>query len=242
MIRFGLTYIIKSGCCLSFQSILVKQSNTKLPRLLGSFSYSSSQQLNSEATIKSINPLCPPSQGLSSSIYYNLVSPTNRYFHTMNVARNKEQSSVNHSSSSGDNQEHGNDLKSQQGQMTIDANQPVDPKDKKGRFKVLIRDYGLTAVVFHVTISLASLGICYLLVNSSLPMDQIFTWLGIDKKLGNLSDAASTSTNFVVAYAVHKSMALIRLSITAACVPIIVRYLRSKGIIKTVGKVAKKVD
>ena len=116
----------------------------------------------------------------------------------------------------------------------------LDRKDKKGRFKALIRDYGVTAVVFHVTISLVSLGICWLLVNSSLPMEDIFVWLGIHQKLGSLTEAASASTNFVVAYALHKSFALVRLSITAACVPILVKFLRSKGIIKPVANVVKK--
>ena len=212
-------------------SPLLKTPNIKLTKLLRPFSCSLFQ-LN-ESTIKSSNSLGSP----SPFICYNPVLPISRDFHTMNVSRNKnqsERSSINNQSSfSGES-------KTQEGQ-TIN-NQPVDPKDKKSRFKALIRDYGLTAVIFHVTISLASLGICYLLVNSSLPMDKIFNLLGIDQKLGNLSDAASTSTNFVVAYAVHKSLALIRLSITAACVPIIVRYLRSKGIIKTVGKVVKKVN
>lgn len=129
-----------------------------------------------------------------------------------------------------------NDVKPEE---NIDT-EKLDRKDKKGRFKALIRDYGVTAVVFHVTISLASLGVCWLLVNSSLPMEDIFVWLGIHQKLGSLTEAASTSTNFVVAYALHKSFALVRLSITAACVPILVRFLRSKGIIKPVANVIKK--
>ena len=35
----------------------------------------------------------------------------------------------------------------------------------KEKMKILVRDYGATAVIFHVSISLTSLGLCYLLVS-----------------------------------------------------------------------------
>lgn len=38
-------------------------------------------------------------------------------------------------------------------------------RSNRERMKVLVRDYGATAVVFHTTISLTSLGLCYLLVS-----------------------------------------------------------------------------
>lgn len=106
------------------------------------------------------------------------------------------------------------------------------PKSSASKFKILVRDYGATAVVFHVTISLFSLGVCYLLINSSIPIEKVFSFIGIDQKLGNLSTTAATSTNFIVAYAVHKSLAPIRLGITGASLPFVVKFLRSKNILK----------
>lgn len=108
---------------------------------------------------------------------------------------------------------------------------PTD-KSNKSRMKILIRDYGATAVVFHVAISLVSLGVCYVLISSSVPMDKLFALVGLDKKLGDHNSAATTSTNFLVAYAFHKSLAPIRLSITAASLPFVVRFLRAKNILK----------
>ncbi|XP_074594387.1 protein FAM210B, mitochondrial-like [Brevipalpus obovatus] len=105
-------------------------------------------------------------------------------------------------------------------------------KSNKSRMKILIRDYGATAVVFHVAISLVSLGVCYVLISSSVPMDKLFALVGLDKKLGDHNSAATTSTNFIVAYAFHKSLAPIRLSITAASLPFVVRFLRAKNILK----------
>ena len=37
--------------------------------------------------------------------------------------------------------------------------------DRKTKFKQTIRDYGATVIVFHVCISILSLGVCYLLVS-----------------------------------------------------------------------------
>lgn len=53
----------------------------------------------------------------------------------------------------------------------------------------------------------------------------------IGEHVSNSSVAAGAST-FVVAYAVHKVFAPVRISITLTATPFIVRYLRSKGILK----------
>lgn len=46
-----------------------------------------------------------------------------------------------------------------------DAVNPADQALSRGaRLKAAVRDYGSTVIVFHVTISLASLGLFYLLV------------------------------------------------------------------------------
>lgn len=46
------------------------------------------------------------------------------------------------------------------------------------------------------------------------------------------SSVATGASTFVMAYAVHKVFAPVRISITLTSVPFIVRYLRLKGILK----------
>ena len=53
----------------------------------------------------------------------------------------------------------------------------------------------------------------------------------VGEKLKDNSVAAGAST-FVIAYAVHKVFAPVRISITLGTVPFLVRYLRGRGIIK----------
>ena len=45
-------------------------------------------------------------------------------------------------------------------------------------------------------------------------------------------DLGSGATTFVIAYAVHKAFAPVRISVTLACAPLVVRYLRRKGVLK----------
>jgi len=43
---------------------------------------------------------------------------------------------------------------------------------------------------------------------------------------------AAEASNFVIAYALHKILAPVRIGITLAAVPVIVRYLRKMGVLK----------
>lgn len=45
-------------------------------------------------------------------------------------------------------------------------------------------------------------------------------------------EVAAEASNFVVAYALHKMLAPVRIGITLAAVPVIVRYLRKIGFLK----------
>jgi hypothetical protein len=45
-------------------------------------------------------------------------------------------------------------------------------------------------------------------------------------------EVAAEASNFVVAYAFHKVLAPVRISITLAATPLIVRYLRKIGMLK----------
>lgn len=66
---------------------------------------------------------------------------------------------------------------------------------------------------------------------SGVDITKIFTLLGLEDKITNSKLAANTGT-FVAAYAVHKLLAPVRISITLGATPFIVRYLRSIGFLK----------
>uniref|UniRef100_A0A182XFT5 RTR1-type domain-containing protein n=1 Tax=Anopheles quadriannulatus TaxID=34691 RepID=A0A182XFT5_ANOQN len=107
----------------------------------------------------------------------------------------------------------------------------VVPVSRKDRLKKAIKEYGSTVLVFHVSISLASLGTCYLLVSSGIDMVSLLERMGWgDSALA--SKAGAGAGTFVIAYAIHKVFAPVRISITLGATPLIVRYLRRKGILK----------
>uniref|UniRef100_A0A2M4A2D5 DUF1279 domain-containing protein n=1 Tax=Anopheles triannulatus TaxID=58253 RepID=A0A2M4A2D5_9DIPT len=105
------------------------------------------------------------------------------------------------------------------------------PVSRKDRLKKAIKEYGSTVLVFHVSISLVSLGTCYLLVSSGIDMVALLERFGWgDSALA--SKAGAGAGTFVIAYAIHKVFAPVRISITLGATPLIVRYLRRKGILK----------
>nr|XP_054748517.1 protein FAM210B, mitochondrial-like [Lytechinus pictus] len=102
---------------------------------------------------------------------------------------------------------------------------------QRQRLKMAVRDYGSTVVVFHVCISLMSLGGFYLAVSSGIDMQSLLSTLGFSADIIQSKVATGTST-FVMAYAVHKVFAPVRIGITLTCTPFIVRYLRGIGLLK----------
>ncbi|KFB39089.1 AGAP008432-PA-like protein [Anopheles sinensis] len=123
-------------------------------------------------------------------------------------------------------------------QTTNVTNEERRPEDgsapvvsRKDRLKKAIKEYGSTVLVFHVSISLVSLGTCYLLVSSGIDMVALLDRMGWgDSALA--SKAGAGAGTFVIAYAIHKVFAPVRISITLGATPLIVRYLRRKGILK----------
>uniref|UniRef100_A0A8D0DLP5 Family with sequence similarity 210 member B n=1 Tax=Salvator merianae TaxID=96440 RepID=A0A8D0DLP5_SALMN len=103
--------------------------------------------------------------------------------------------------------------------------------NKSQQLKKVFKEYGAVAVVFHVGISLVSLGMFYLAVSSGVDMTVILYKLGFDEAVVQSKLAAGTST-FVLAYAVHKLFAPVRISITLVSVPLLVRYFRKIGFFK----------
>ncbi|GBN52635.1 Protein FAM210B, mitochondrial [Araneus ventricosus] len=97
--------------------------------------------------------------------------------------------------------------------------------NQRTRLKQAVRDYGATIIVFHVAISLTSLGLCYLAISNGVDVVRMLTYLGFSDSLISSKVAVGGST-FVVSYAVHKLFAPVRIGITLSVAPFIVRYLR----------------
>ncbi|KAJ8358907.1 hypothetical protein SKAU_G00154320 [Synaphobranchus kaupii] len=110
--------------------------------------------------------------------------------------------------------------------------EPEEPKpNKTQQLKKVFKEYGAVGVSFHIGISLMSLGMFYLAISSGIDMAAILFKLGFSEKILQSKMAAGTST-FVLAYAVHKLFAPVRMSITLVSVPFIVRYFRKTGLFK----------
>ncbi|XP_040465739.1 protein FAM210B, mitochondrial [Falco naumanni] len=103
--------------------------------------------------------------------------------------------------------------------------------NKSQQLKQVFKEYGAVGVSFHVGISLVSLGIFYLAVSSGVDMTAVLFKLGFSESSLQSKMAAGTST-FVLAYAIHKLFAPVRISITIVSVPFIVRYCRKIGFFK----------
>ncbi|KAL1513892.1 hypothetical protein ABEB36_003232 [Hypothenemus hampei] len=115
------------------------------------------------------------------------------------------------------------------------SNEPQKPNEvltPRQKLKKAIAEYGTTVIVFHISISLISLGTCYLLVSSGLDVPALLTTLNLKDWAKENSLILSNAGTFALAYAIHKVFAPVRIAITLGSVPFIVRYLRSKGILK----------
>lgn len=104
----------------------------------------------------------------------------------------------------------------------------LTPREK---LKNAAKEYGSVLIVFHVGISLISLGTVYIFISSGVDVQQWIAWLGMSDANESTQIVAGAS-QFIIAYAIHKSLAPVRISITLVSVPFIVRYLRAKGIMK----------
>ncbi|XP_060925339.1 protein FAM210B, mitochondrial [Limanda limanda] len=114
---------------------------------------------------------------------------------------------------------------------------PGEPEPEGGKptktqqLKKVFKEYGAVGVCFHIGISLMSLGMFYLLVSSGIDMAAVLCKVGFSEAIVRSKMAAGTST-FVLAYAIHKLFAPVRISITLVSVPLIVRYFRKTGLFK----------
>ncbi|XP_031707157.1 protein FAM210B, mitochondrial [Anarrhichthys ocellatus] len=100
--------------------------------------------------------------------------------------------------------------------------------NKTQQLKKVFKEYGAVGVSFHIVISLMSLGMFYLLISSGIDMAAVLCKVGFSEVVVRSKMAAGTST-FVLAYAIHKLFAPVRISMTLVSVPLIVRYFRKTG-------------
>ncbi|XP_066243542.1 protein FAM210B, mitochondrial [Saccopteryx leptura] len=111
------------------------------------------------------------------------------------------------------------------------SNAEEKKQSKAQQLKKVFQEYGAVGVSLHIGISLVSLGMFYTVVSSGVDMSAILLKLGFKESLVQSKMAAGTST-FVVAYAIHKLFAPVRITITLVTVPLIVRYFRKVGFFK----------
>ena len=67
---------------------------------------------------------------------------------------------------------------------------------------------------------------------SGIDMVSLLEKIGITSKAGMQSTLTSGASTFVIAYACHKVFMPVRIFLTITCTPIIVRKLRSIGLLK----------
>ncbi|OWA53243.1 putative Protein FAM210B [Hypsibius exemplaris] len=117
---------------------------------------------------------------------------------------------------------------------------PVEPKDvvpdaegkpvtSRQKLKAAVRDYGFTVVIFHIFSGVTLLSMWYLIVSSGVDVSAIIETFGLEGAIGKFAGGAST---FVVAYAIHKATAPLRIGLTLTATPLLVNFLRAKGIMK----------
>ncbi|GAV02203.1 hypothetical protein RvY_12798 [Ramazzottius varieornatus] len=119
---------------------------------------------------------------------------------------------------------------------TLSVEEPtvVKPLTSREKLRAAIRDYGSTVLVFHVASGCTFLSMWYLIVSSGVDLSSLIRTLGLE---GRLSSLAGGATTFVVAYAIHKATAPLRIGFTLTAAPLIVNYLRRKGVMKVKAKV-----
>lgn len=129
------------------------------------------------------------------------------------------------------------DLQEASSTTSTEKDPGITPEPEEGKpnktqqLKKVFKEYGAVGVSFHIGISLMSLGMFYLLISSGIDMAAMLCKLGFSEELVQSKMAAGTST-FVLAYAIHKLFAPVRISITVVSVPLIVRYFRRTGLFK----------
>lgn len=94
-------------------------------------------------------------------------------------------------------------------------------------------EYGTIGIVFHTTLSLTSLGISYTIVSSGVDVVALMQKFNFITEVSTEAKVAGGASTFVIAYAFHKIFMPVRIFITVSATPMIVKKLRSIGLLKT---------
>ncbi|XP_047480953.1 uncharacterized protein LOC125033470 [Penaeus chinensis] len=102
---------------------------------------------------------------------------------------------------------HACNVQKQSSNESQQENAPKAQLSSKQKLQRAVKEYGTTVIVFHVSISLASLGICYLLVSSGVDMTGFIKSLGINLDSVNTgaSEVMDQSQQVGVTEAVNES-------------------------------------
>ncbi|KAK9510969.1 hypothetical protein O3M35_005634 [Rhynocoris fuscipes] len=158
------------------------------------------------------SPICPSLQGRGNSKLYGL----------------SNYSQIRQMSTDTKKQDTKTDLPPIENE-TDSKSKKTEANSMRAKLKIAVRDYGSTVIVIHIGNSLILLGALYAAFSSGVDMTWLIEKVGLSGRSGEIASGAST---FVMAYAVNKVLAPVRFSITFACTPFVVRYLRSVGLLK----------
>lgn len=132
----------------------------------------------------------------------------------------------------------GSSKKPPQIQQKIDDYEEDKPLNARYRLKLLVRDYGTSAMVVHISISLVSLGLCYTAVSTGLPITEFVHRTGLFTE--SATKYLTSGSTFGLAYFVHKCLLPLRLMLTTIITPMLVQTLRHKGILKPMADKSKQ--
>lgn len=92
---------------------------------------------------------------------------------------------------------------------------------------MLVVEYGAIGLVVHTVLSLALLALVYTIISSGVDVSALLAAIGITNNAsGSTAHAAGT---FVLAYAVFKLLAPVRIPLTFAVTPLVLRVVRRHG-------------
>ncbi|TYZ69369.1 hypothetical protein PybrP1_005631 [[Pythium] brassicae (nom. inval.)] len=97
----------------------------------------------------------------------------------------------------------------------------------KQRVRAFFVEYGAVGLGVHVVLSLAVIALAYICVSNGVDVSAVLASIGIvDSAKGT---AAHSAGAFVIAYAIFKLLAPVRVPLTFAVTPLVMRALRRKG-------------
>ncbi|XP_054164471.1 protein FAM210B, mitochondrial-like [Oppia nitens] len=100
------------------------------------------------------------------------------------------------------------------------------------RLKRIIQNYGSTAIVLHIVLSLISLGTFYTIIYLGFDVTKLLENEFFERFGENVTKIMAGSGTFAVAYALHKVIMPLRITATIILTPIIVNFFRRHGVMK----------